>query len=70
MDKFKKIVMEHRTAALICLFLLIVFIGGSAMSAVTLFSGSISPPEVRLIPMRRASSQESSGPWQLNGASP
>ena len=34
MDKFKKIVMEHRTAALICLFLLIVFIGGSAMSAV------------------------------------
>ena len=40
------------------------------MSAVTLFSGSISPPEVRLIPMRRASSQESSGPWQLSGASP
>ena len=34
MDKFKKIVTEHRTAALICLFLLIVFIGGSAMSAV------------------------------------
>ena len=34
MDKFKKIVTEHRTAALVCLFLLIVFIGGSAMSAV------------------------------------
>ena len=31
MDKFKKIVTEHRTAALICLFLLIVFIGGRLM---------------------------------------
>lgn len=34
MGKIKKIITEHRTAALVCLFLLIVFIGGSAMSAV------------------------------------
>lgn len=34
MDKLRKIIKEHRTAALVCLFLLIVFIGGSAMSAV------------------------------------
>ena len=42
----------------------------NAISAVTLFSGSINPPAVRLMPMRRASSQESSAPWQLRGASP
>ena len=34
MGKLKKLISEHRTAALVCLFLLIVFIGGSAMSAI------------------------------------
>lgn len=34
MEKFKKIIVEHRTAALICLFLVLVFLGGSAMSAI------------------------------------
>ena len=34
MDKIRSFMAEHRAAALVAVFLLIVFVGGSAMSAV------------------------------------
>lgn len=34
MEKFRQFIKEHRTAALVSLFLILVFLGGSAMSAV------------------------------------
>ena len=34
MDKFKQLIIEHKKATLIALFFLIVFIGGSAVSAI------------------------------------
>lgn len=63
MEKIRTLIREHKTVALVCLFLLIVFIGGSAMSAVNV-------AQMRAQQETPQAEEQESGGGQLDSGSP